>query len=255
MHEPIPEACARARSLLADSRERELAPEERDALDAHLTDCEACRSAASWLELADELAARAPEPEALSEQRLDLLVDAVMGRVEEEQERAPAPRRGFRNWAPALVSAAALVVVAAILLRSPAEHMEAPSITGRSEESALRKDAPEAETPPSSDRSSSPEELRQPQVPSSAMKSEKLYVRGGRSADVQLQLDEVAADPLAPWLRGLGEEIPGTSEQADSLRTRLERRLETSTRATESDSLRRALEELDRSWPQPDDSN
>jgi anti-sigma factor RsiW len=92
-----------------------LEPEETEAVEAHLAECERCRDDLRWLEPAVELI-----PESVSQVtpppslRADLM--AVVNREARAEERRRSPA-GWRSWLlrPATAVAAALAVVAGIV--------------------------------------------------------------------------------------------------------------------------------------------
>jgi hypothetical protein len=272
--------------------ERELDAAERDECESHLRECEACRGAASWLELASELARDAPPPGELSAARMERVVEAVMARIDTEPASAKRPRRRVWAYAPALASLAALSVLAFVLVRAPMvdqllpstvpslsrnEEQELPeesAFRAREQSSADRLDSGEARElgPPESARDAdtadeaagrlepSPEEPKAEALADrpTALRQSEAELRAGERAQKSVGSARIAA-PLAkdatdPW-SAIGEREPENAAQADSLRGRLEERLRDEADTELQEALRRALEELDRRWPQDPEAN
>ncbi len=350
MHDELDERCTRIRILMAESRERALRSDEEVERDTHLSECEECRAAASWLELADEMARSAPSPSELSEARLEFLVSAVMDRIGDE---APSrPKRHGWVWAPTFASVAAVAVVAFVLLRSPEstqqmlpptepvmeEKLERLGSSYREDsgardelaeieltqdpklnpagaldkESELRQegsdgrarvanepeaDAPEAnalaapetvdervarapikrdQAPPTSKLSKPEPSTPAPSASTlSAPAEEEAAGKSGRSPEAlttqspqargdadELSLadepsldDQLSLADEPSLLEALGEKEPQNAASADSLRSRLLTRLESTTVPASRDSLETALEELEMLWPQGPDSD
>lgn len=153
--------CRRFQLLLSERLDRDLGPEELEALGSHLGSCAACREVASALRLSETLAREAPAPAPLAGDRLEQLVESVMADVEAEKDDAfPAPLRGMPNWRellgswafPSVAGVVALAVLAFFLLRSPQAPL--PTTMGGGADKDLLAPAesppragPDAETP------------------------------------------------------------------------------------------------------------
>src|SRR5262245_15670638 len=101
--------CQQAQNLLCARLDREITPEERDALDVHLQTCPLCRGTADALPVLD-----ADLPRAFAPRRA--AADAVALQVIARLSPAPSLRR-LPPWLPMLLSAAAGFLLAVGIFR------------------------------------------------------------------------------------------------------------------------------------------
>lgn len=103
-----PRSCEQAREWLAAAVDADLPATDRDALDAHLAGCDACREVATWIPAVDPLVASLPDrPEPDAAYFRDLSA-RVMAQVDEPAPPAATP--WWRRW-PALAPAALVVAL------------------------------------------------------------------------------------------------------------------------------------------------